>query len=152
MDQDSKEAALSYRQSLPDDLNFIRSSWGSSYFMNNSYNKAVSADVFHKRHKKLRDEILERPTTQVLVACATDSPELIVGYVVTEALEDDVSVIHYLYVKEAFKGEKIATELFKRGAQSKRVIITHLTQKASNILHQKKKQLGEYFYIPFLAL
>lgn len=151
--EDTVEAAILLRPHTPEDKNFILSSWGSSYFVNNFYNKVFSAEEFHERHRKLRDDIYQRPNTEVLIACAKTSPDLIVGYVITERINENTKVIHYLYVKEAFKDEKIATLLFKEISKDKSpIIITHMTMKASKILFNKRKQIGEFYYCPFMAI
>lgn len=58
-------------------------------------------------------------------------------------------VLHYLYVKQAFKGEGIASELFRSVLKLKEpLIVSHLTNKAKKLLETKNIN---YFFAPHLT-
>lgn len=84
-----------------------------------------------------------------IVCASNNDPTLILGWIVVETpYEERGLILHYIYVKEAFKREGIGTELFNRAIVSKPVLFTHLTEKASKILIHKNKD--KMRYIPHL--
>lgn len=46
-------------------------------------------------------------------------------------------IVHYIYVKEIYKREGIATELLSRVTDGERILFTHMTERAQKILDNK---------------
>lgn len=93
------------------DANLIYSTWLRNYFHSSAFAKKISSDVFFKYHQLIVERILSRSKDHVLIACLPDAPDVIVGYLVYEKLPQDL-VIHYCYVKKAFRKLGIAKSLF----------------------------------------
>lgn len=137
-----------FRPYVQDDIPFILSSWSNSYFSGANYKKAVSPEGFNKYHRRIRENYLDRPTAAVIVCCATEDNNLILGWIAVEKPEEDEHLIlHYIYVKDAFKGNGIAKELLTMAHVSDKIVYTHKTDRAEMIM--KKKGLRG-FYAPHL--
>jgi GNAT superfamily N-acetyltransferase len=144
------EAELSYRGATPEDLPFIQSSWGSSYYAGTHAVKILTPDEFHFCHRPLRERFFEQPNTQIIVCTPDDDRWLILGWIATELIPS-ASIIHYVYVKSAFKGQGIARELIKRTVKSSPVIYTHLTERAAKIISRKPDKYNTWKYVPHLT-
>lgn len=137
-----------YRSYVPEDIPFIHSSWGTSYYKGAGYKKVVSPQEFHKKHRPLRDKILDSSNSTIVVVCAETDPTLIVGWAAVERPEDeDLMLIHYIYVKQAFESLGIAKTLIEKMVKTNAIITTHLTPCAEKILRTKKIR---YLFVPHL--
>lgn len=109
----------------------------------------MSPDTFHFYHRPIRDRILEKENVAIIVCSATSDPDQIIGWILVETLHaTDKLIVHYVYVKQLYKCEKIASELFGRAVKSRPVFFSHLTDKALRILSKKSK--GDFYYAPHL--
>lgn len=133
---------------MSSDLNFIQNSWGSSYYKGAEYVAFMSPKEFNQQHRPIREEILRRPTVAIIVACDTHDEDLILGWVIVEKGSGEGLVLHYLYVKEAFKGEGVADELLKKALPGKPIMVTHMTDRARKIIGKKKAMFKDYVYAP----
>lgn len=138
-----------FRPYVLSDMSFIQSSWSQSYFSGANYKKAISPEGFNKYHRPLRESFLDRPTSAIIVCCAETDHDLILGWIAVEKPEEDEDhiILHYVYVKDAFKGNGIAKELLKLARVSDKIVYTHKTEKAE-MLMRKKNIKG--FYAPHL--
>ncbi len=110
------------RSAVGDDLPFIYGTWAQSYRYDSLIGKGCRNSIFFPEYNKVIDYILDQDDTQVLVAHLPAEPNVILGYFVCQP-----SVIHYVYVKEAFRKEGIAKSLFQAsGGQG--VYYTHRTK------------------------
>lgn len=142
-----------FRPYINDDLNFIQSSWGSSYYTGANYNTLLSSDEFHRFHRPIRESILKRPSATTIVCCAEKDPNLILGWIAIERLiKAQILLIHYLYVKEAFKKMGIGTELIKAVSEhlKRPVLYSHLTERAQEITKTNKPKYLRFIYTPHL--
>lgn len=144
----------SFRAYRPSDIPLIQNSWGSSYYSNAIGHPLLRPEEFHSHHRPIRERILNNPNTAVIICCSTNDEDHILGYVVVEKPKCYGMILHYIYVKEAFKSEKIARELIKRSIVEKPVLYTHFTIQAEKIM-KKFKQRGKedfekYFYTPHI--
>lgn len=147
----SEEAAVTFRPFLLDDLNFISNSWGSSYYKGADNHLFFSPDEFHEHHRPIREKFFDNPRGSVIVCCAKETPSLIIGWIAVEKPKEcSGMILHYLYVKQAFKSEGIAKELLKRALPTTPVIFTHLTEKASRILDSKRERFKDYYFRPHI--
>lgn len=126
-----------------DDLNFIQNSWGSSYYKGAEFNDVMSPREFNAQHRPIREEILSRPNAAVIIACSKEDEDLILGWILIEKPKEGL-MLHYLYVKEAFKGEGVSTELLKKALIEKPILVTHMTDRARKIIRKKKEQFKDY--------
>lgn len=142
-------SAYVFRPGVIEDLNFIRNSWAISYYKGSGYHHHLSSDAFNHHHRPIREKILGQPNVAMIVCVGANDPDVILGWVLVEVPDKtDGLIVHYIYVKQAFKGEHIATELYQRATgQITPIYISHVTRHGDEILSQKK--LGLH-YIPHL--
>lgn len=109
-----------YRQALASDLPFIYKTWLNSYCGDSAIGKSVRKSVFHRDYAKVIDRILT--DSGVLIACQPDDPKVIYGYLVFEP-----RLLHYCFVKEAFRFSGIAKSLVVKavGVQNLHVYTHH---------------------------
>lgn len=88
------------------DTPFVFSSWLRSYKA--SRDTRVAPQVYFHEHHKVIEAILASPSVSVTVAVSTEDPNTILGWA---AMDSSKGVLHYVYVKEAFRRWGVATEL-----------------------------------------
>lgn len=150
------QAGFELRPYTKDDINFICSSWGTSYYKGSQSHKFISPEEFHFFHRPLRDRFFLRPSATVVICSNTEDPTHILGWI---ALEKDWTtehiqrtILHYIYVKDALRAKGIATELLtKTIPQNSHVIYTHKTSQASALLKIKPQLFLNYNYQPHLT-
>lgn len=133
------------RQFTKDDESLIYSSWLRSYWDLSISHQRMSKTTFYEYHPKLIEKKIR--LADVLITCAKSEPTVILGYLVGEKLSS-IPVIHYMYVKEAFRDEKICTQMLTDYVKdSTRIIVTHITN-SNGFLHMFRKY--DYDYVPYL--
>ena len=137
----------SYKES---DVNFILNSWGSSYYKGAQYHEFLSPDEFHHYHRPLRERLLYQPRSAIIVCCAKENEDLILGWILVEQPKAKGLILHYLYVKEAFKGEKIASQLIFRALPDRPVMVTHITDRARKLMRLNPHKFKEFYNAPHL--
>lgn len=91
------------RSAVPNDKNFILSTWlkGQRYG-NNQFNE-IPEEIYFVEHAKVINRIIFTPGVQILVACAQNQPNWIVGFAV---LSDES--IYWLHVKKDYRMRGVA--------------------------------------------
>lgn len=136
-----------FRPYEPQDLNFIQSSWGSSYYKGSDFHHSMSPETFHNYHRPIRERILSQPTLAIIICSSKEDPSQIIGWIAVEPLfKRESMIIHYIYVKQLYKDEGIATELFGKVIHTRPVFMSHMTDKAWRIVAEKK----DFIYCPHL--
>lgn len=130
-------SAYKLRQAIPSDINFIYSTWLDSYRYDSTIGKSCPNSTFYPNYQQVIDNLLK--DSDVLVACHDESPEVIFGYLVY-----DSDIIHYCFVKQAFRELGLAYAMW-REAQFP-LTFTHKTLSLEPILIKHK----ELKYNPFL--
>lgn len=120
------------RSSLPEDTNFIISTWLRNYRHSSQFAKDIRTNTFYKWHELVIKRILSRPGTQVTVACDPEHESLIYGYFVVE--QQDVLVAHFIYVKKPYRSFGLARMLTESVPFEE---YTHKTESVSNKLESK---------------
>jgi len=94
------------REASPKDLPFIYASW-----LDNYYTMGLHPDYFQKEfnytYSKLFDVILLNSKT--IVACLPTSKDTVLGF-----LCHDTDYLHYIFIKEDFRGFGIAKDLYNQ--------------------------------------
>lgn len=147
----SLEGEMIFRPYNHEDLNQILSSWGSSFYKGKKSHRLLSPDDFHSFHRPIRDRFFLKPNTTVIVCCPEIDPWLVAGWIALEILASSKLVLHYIYVKEGFRNEGIASELMKRAIGSSSVVMSHLTDRGVKILDKNKEKYEGFHYIPHLV-
>lgn len=130
-------------EGLPAHRNFVKSTWLKSFFGNKSHLvENIQPEVYYHEHAKLVDKAMEK--TRCLMAMSNDAPDVAVGYMIF-SLPD---VIHYVYVRHAFKNFGIAkTLLLASGIDKDKFTYTHRTRDCAWAIGFTKKSMtksGEF--------
>lgn len=142
---------FSFRPFCEADIPFIYSSWGQSFLSGKSAHMILSPAEFHEFHRPIIERFFSRPTATVLVCQWDQEPNTIIAWAAVEMLHKTL-VLHYIYVKAAFKREGIATEMLERiGFFNRPTICTHLTDKAKKILSNHSDKFKKLTYIPHIV-
>lgn len=143
------ELPLQIRYAGKDDVAFITNSWLKSYRESHSVD-SIPNRVYYWYHHKILEQLLAR--SAVVVLCNEEDPDQILAWACVEKLVDKVLVIHYLYVKHAFRKQGLARRLmgflFDKEKPSA-MFVTHWTRAAAGIEYHFKRQLKvETFHLP----
>lgn len=146
------DKAYTFRPYKKEDLNFISSSWGNSYYMGNACFRILTPDEFHAYHRPIRDRFFSRPTATVIVCVSSSDPDLILGWIALEEIPYcKARILHYIYIKQAFKEEKIAEGLLMFLKTDKPIVYTHLTERATKILKRNPDKYSGFSFVPHLV-
>lgn len=138
------KSQVQIRNATEADVPFIFNSWLKSY-RNSNFAKNVSNPVYFDFHHKVIEKILQR--AQVLILCSPDDSTQVFGFLVNETV-DSVPVVHYAYVKYAFRGMGLCSMLLKHAGLSKQSggFYTHENHSTLKIVTGSK-----FVYNPYLA-
>lgn len=92
------------REAADTDRNFITGTWTRGARFSNEYFKAMDSDAYYALHAKLMVGLAN--TSKIIIACLQAEPDVIIGYAIGSEL-----VLHWLYVKPAFRKAGIARTL-----------------------------------------
>lgn len=124
-----------FREKTEEDTNFILSSWGRSYFEGTRFRRLVFPGEFHRVHGPLRERLLDNKNVKFKV-CVGKEDGTIIGWIAFER-QEGYALLHYVYVKKAFTGFRIASDLLSQMGNPETVLYTHLTEKAEKIIKKK---------------
>ncbi len=123
-----KKDLISIRDSLPDDKNFIFSTWLKGVYYGNDWFQEIDQDSYFRNYQKIIEKILARPDVRIQVACLRDDPGVVLGYSVLEG-----DILHYVFCKEVWRGIGLSNDLVPKNIK----IVTHLTKPGRAILRAK---------------
>lgn len=109
---------MTIRAPKEEDRSFIMATWLRGLYYGNPWFKEIEKDNFMAKYHDIISRMLTKPTAQVYVAVLKDDLDVILGYSVTEP-----KIIHWVFVKEAWRKMGIATALVPKDADT----ATHLT-------------------------
>lgn len=123
------------------DVDFITSSWLKSFRESGFMVNTVPNRVYFNQHHKILEKII--PRSRILVACNSMDPDQIFGWICAEIMDRHL-VIHYIYVKDAFRQMGIASRLVRLLYDTQDVVkdlllTTHQTWK-SKVLIQGRRE------------
>jgi hypothetical protein len=132
------------RSATEADVPFIFNSWLKSYRSSN-FCKAVSNPVYFEFQHKAIEKLLQR--SQVFMLCSAEDESQVFGYIVCEEVEQ-IPILHYCYVKFAFRNMGLCNMLLKHAKldKSKGGFYTHDTHAATKVFGKSK-----FVYNPYLA-
>lgn len=148
---------ISLRPMIPDDVDFVRSGWSSSY-RTSRYAGIISnkrwAEVMHREI----DAILADQHTRVIVACEPGAHdhvgrEFLYGFA---AARDDYPYLYYVYVKRAYRHDRftaakrprIATRLLEAVGCGGRFTFGALTDFGEELLEMGKFPGAKFDPVP----
>lgn len=134
------------RPRIPGDEAFIFGTWLQGHYEKSLFAKGQDWATYKALHHQVIERLLERGST--LVACASDFPTQIFGYLCHEGPGE---VLHYVFVKGPFKRNGIAGQLMAEAGftKTKPFVFTHLNN--SDLVHQLRKKWPLGKYNPYLA-
>lgn len=140
----SLKSQVQIRVATEADVPFIFNSWLKS-FRGSVTAKSISNPVYFDFHHKTIEKILQK--SNVLIACDAADPTQVFGYVVAQNIEG-VKVLHYAYVKFAFRGMGLCKLLLQDAGIDKQSggFYTHETHSTAKLLSNSK-----FVYNPYLA-
>jgi hypothetical protein len=94
----------SIRTANEKDLNFIRRTWLLGLFYGSEFYSQIRNKIYFDNQKIVVEALIK--TSDVLVACLNDDPEVILGYSVTQG-----PTLHWVHVKSYFRKNGIAKTL-----------------------------------------
>lgn len=116
-------------QGKESDLAFIRNTWLLSFRLSH-FAGTLPDDLYLPAQTEQIGRLLG--ISQTLIACDLEDQDTILGY-----LTHQDQVIHYIYVKEDWRGIGVARGLYKSaGLEGKSVSYTHKTPDCANYLRQ----------------
>lgn len=109
------DSEIVIRDFTPDDEPFIFSSWLKSYWENSDFTEHISKHVFFTWHHKVIERILKYETAIIKVAALQEEPTVVIGYLCLQRMPSvpDTQILHFCYVKAAFRKLGIAKALIK---------------------------------------
>ena len=116
---------------------FVIDSWMRSFYTNSPFTIYLPRKEFQVKHLPIINRLIGKSTIRLAVEGM--SPDIIVGYIVYEP-----EVMHYVYVKEAFRGFGIGRRLIAQCDFPSCPRVTHLTERGRQIT----RRLG-FIYSPY---
>lgn len=107
----NKGIPVKIRFAQDSDKNFIFSKWLKNYKFSSRFAKRIKNDVFYKWHQLILENILSRPSTTVLIAHPDDEPDVNLGFICYEDI-NDTKIIHYIFVKPEFRNFGLGRTLY----------------------------------------
>ncbi len=122
------EIKIIIRQPLPEDKNFILSTWLKGQYYGCAYFKQIPSNIYYLKYADKIIEKLSQPQMRMTVACDASNPHWVVGF----AVFDDH--LHWVHVKKDFRGMGIA-RLMLQGKEFK--VVKSTTKKGHEITVSK---------------
>jgi GNAT superfamily N-acetyltransferase len=110
-----------------EDKSFILATFLRGIYFGDSWFSLVPKDIFMINYAKIAEALLSR--SYVAVACLTEDPDVILGY---SMLSRDAKVVHFIFVKKAFRNQGIGKALVPEGLE----FVTHLTNQGRSLMHR----------------
>jgi hypothetical protein len=98
------------RPMVPGDISFVMNSWLRRY-RDSIHPRLVTDRVYYEFQQGVIQRILATEGLKVVVAVDPEDTNHIYGYCVGEALTDDWMMLHWVYVKGAFRRFSMARDL-----------------------------------------
>ncbi len=128
------------RGGTQDDMSFIYSTWLRGLYHGSNYYSEIDRQAYFKNKSRDIRNTLLKASSSLRIACIADSPEVILGYAVLD-WANTTPVLHWVYVKSAFRGKNIAKQLLEGAAID---TVTHITDLGNEIRKKKKLKFNPY--------
>lgn len=152
---------IPWDRSSADQTGFITASWLSSFQREHWTRRALSFlsgedpltrrlsaelyDGYRWTHSQVMNTLLDKPSCEVSIAVLTEDPTLFCGFLVGERL-DNVTVLHYCFIKPLYRGQGIASDLVTRFRNEAPLVISHRTREANQWIKNHNPR-----YVPWPA-
>lgn len=115
------------RDYRPSDKAFVMSTFLRGLYYGDSWFSGIPKDIFMENYHAIAEVLLTKSLMKI--ACLCEDPDVILGY---SMLSKDMSIIHFVFVKSAFRKQGIARSLIPKHPDS----VSHLTQLGRSVLHK----------------
>lgn len=106
-----------FRPAKESDIKFIMSSWKMSW-RTCPWAGCIRNDEFYASIRSTIEGLLGRGAT-LTVACTTEHPDAILGWLCSEVLPDGLCAVHYTYTKDPYLRMEIGAKLVEHAAGTK---------------------------------
>lgn len=138
-----KEAVV-VRKFIETDEAFVYSTWLRNYKHSSYFAKRIRPHTFFKGHWNVVNHLLAKPTVIVFIAHPKEDEETILGYLACELA--DKPIVHFIFVKDAFRNMGIATALFEHAKiDPNNMFFTHWTIPVDDFMNK----YGDMIYDPY---
>jgi hypothetical protein len=130
---------LNLRPASALDLPFIYSTWLRNYrHSSTGFAQAIDKEIYYEFHHLVIGRIIDRGAS-LLVASDKVDASVIYGYLVWERLPNQ-DVVQYAYVKKAFRGLGICTDLIREaGLRTTALLYTHQTDQGKKFANKDRE-------------
>lgn len=115
------------RPAAPDDMAFVIDAWLEGYWMDGPFSLVMPKSTWWPRWHRVIENILADERTRTVIACLGERPDQLMGF----ACSRPPDILHWVYVKQAFRGNGIARELLH--ARLGRAFCSHWSDAASGV-------------------
>ena len=116
------------------DLDFIEASWIKSFrsgFVRFLPKDSIGNGEYYTAQRNIIKDIFSSPAFMAVVAVTHDYDDAILGWAVSEITSDN-SILHFIYVKQAFRGFGIGKSLLKSLRLESPITHSHSTKAGDN--------------------
>ena len=139
---DKLDTVISLREGTPEDRTFVYATMLRGVYYGCPQMSLIPKAEFMSNYHQIVTNLLESPTAVLKIACLPDDPECIIGY----ALGDQRGILHFIFVKTAWRKLGVAKALLKSLGPVKWVTI--LTRVGERLI----KQCRGLHFNPFAVL
>jgi ribosomal protein S18 acetylase RimI-like enzyme len=136
---------MKIRKLLPSDIPLITSTWLKTYRAKSSWIKKIMEGCYFSEHNHLINRHVM--TADVYVICDPEDDEHVFGYLVG-LNRQKCDTIHYIYIKQAFRGKGLAKALLDAFQKRTEMYNTHETM-PNHLLNHLKKRYARVIYNPY---
>lgn len=127
------------RDGKESDKNFVLATFLRGLYYGDSWFSIIPKNIFMDHYKRLANALVNHPQIIIKVACLKEDPDVILGYSI---LSSDLSTIHWVFVKSAWRNNGIARSLVPQQPNN----VTHLSALGKILLPKFKNVV----FNPFL--
>ena len=128
------------RPIVPDDVAFVLASWLDGYWPDCPCSLVMPKSVWWTRWHRVLENILADERTKTVVACNPEDPTQLYGF----ACARPPDVLHWVYVKQAFRHNGIAAGMLAELPGLS--LVSHAS--ASTVRAFRRNEPGDFVYDP----
>jgi GNAT superfamily N-acetyltransferase len=116
------------------DSGFVTANWLKHYKNWSPHTKRIPRQIFFRHHHALLQNLIARPFAQILIAHLPEDSNVILGFLAIEEEPEEEPLIHFIFVKEAFRKFGIAKSLLEASKLNpNHCQITHWTEEVETL-------------------
>ena len=136
----SDSLPVAVRRANQSDMRFVTSSWLKS-FRDGYFANTVGNTTYYPQQHKVLEQLIPRST--VIMAVSSEDPDHIFGWICYSKLSGFLC-LHYIYVKQPFRGHGLARRLLKlpldtEDVYNDTILHSHQTSTSKAVLQHRKE-------------